>query len=96
VAYDTDLNRALQIIREVLAKNARVLQDPAPVIGTSAMADSSINIAIRPWSSLADFVPMQAEVNKALVEAFREGGVQVPFPQREVRILRGSELKSVA
>lgn len=96
LAYDTDLNRALEVIRDVLAKSARVLKDPAPVIGTCSMANSSINIAIRPWSSLSDFGPMQAEVNKSLVEALRGAGIQIPFPQREVRILRGSELKSVA
>jgi small conductance mechanosensitive channel len=96
VSYDTDLNRALQIIRDVLGKNSRVLKDPAPIIGTSSMADSSINIAIRPWSSIADFMTMQAEVNKALIEGFRDGGIQMPFPQREVRLLPGSELKSVA
>jgi small conductance mechanosensitive channel len=96
VAYDTDLNRALQIVRDVLGANARVLKDPAPVVGASTMADSSIGIAIRPWSSIADFGPMQAEVNKALIEAFRESGVQMPLPQREIRILPGSDIKSAA
>jgi small conductance mechanosensitive channel len=96
VAYDTDLNRALQIVRDVLGANVRVLKDPPPVIGTSTMADSAIGIAIRPWSLVADFGPMQAEVNKALIEAFRQSHVEMPFPQREIRILPGSEIKSVA
>ncbi|HKR36975.1 MAG TPA: mechanosensitive ion channel family protein, partial [Steroidobacteraceae bacterium] len=49
VAYDTDLNQALTLIQEVLRENKRVLQDVTPVIGVRQLADSSINIAIKPW-----------------------------------------------
>ncbi len=91
VAYDTDLNRALELIRDVLNRNPRVLKDPSPAVGTSMLADSSIVIAIKPWAALADFGPMQAEINKAVVEKFREAGIQIPFPQREVRVLSGPE-----
>ena len=94
VSYDTDLNRAFEIVRDVLNRNARVLKDPAPVFGTSTLADSSIVLAIKPWASVADFGPMQAEVNKAVVEQFRDAGIQIPFPQREIRILPGSETKT--
>jgi small conductance mechanosensitive channel len=96
VGYDTDLNRALDIIRTVLRSNPRVLKDPAPAVGTAALADSSINIAIRPWVALADFGPAQAEINKAIIEQFREAGIQIPFPQREVRILSGTPEPLVA
>jgi small conductance mechanosensitive channel len=96
VSYDTDLNRAIEVIRAVVSRSPRVLQDPAPVIGASEMADSGIVIAIKPWSKVPDFGPMQAEVNKAVVEALREAGIQIPFPQREIRMLRGSEIKTVS
>ena len=96
VSYDTDLNRAMEVIRVVLLRNARVLKDPAPVIGASEMADSAIVIAIKPWSSVVDFGPMQAEVNQAVVEALRKAGIQIPFPQRELRLLQGSEIKTLA
>ena len=49
VAYDTELNQALTVIQEVLRENARVLQDMTPVIGVRLLADSSINIAVKPW-----------------------------------------------
>jgi small conductance mechanosensitive channel len=88
VAYDTDLNRALTLINEVLRANKRVLQDLAPVIGVSRVADSSINIAVKPWVAVQDFVPAAGEVNKSVLEAFREHGIVVPHPQREVRLLQ--------
>jgi small conductance mechanosensitive channel len=96
VSYDTDLNRAIEIVRDILNRNARVLKEPAPVVGTAALADSSIAIAIKPWMSLVDYAPAQAEINQAVIERFREAGIQIPFPQREIRILANPEGSKVA
>lgn len=90
VAYDTDLSQALSTVREVLQANPRVLENPAPVIHVSQLADSSVTIAIRPWTSTADYGPSASEIRKALVEAFRARGIVIPFPQREVRLLEGT------
>lgn len=87
VAYDTDLNKALSTVNEVLQNNPRVLKDLPPVIAISVLADSSINIAVKPWTSVTDFGPAGGEINKALVEAFRAKNIAIPFPQREIRIL---------
>lgn len=87
VAYSTDLNLALSAVNDVLQNNARVLQDPAPVVRVSMLADSSISIAIKPWVNVPDFGTANGEVNKAVVEEFRTRGVSIPFPQREVRLL---------
>jgi len=88
VAYDTDLNQALTLIQEVLRESKRVLQDLPPVIGVSKLADSSINIAVKPWVQVTDFGPTGGEINKSLLEAFREHGIEIPFPQREVHLLQ--------
>lgn len=87
VAYDTDLNRALAVIDETLRSNPRLLKDPAPVIHVSVLADFSVNIAVRPWAAVPDYVAAQGEINKAIVEAFRGRDIVIPLPQREVRIL---------
>jgi small conductance mechanosensitive channel len=67
--------------------NSRVVQDPVPVIGVSQLADSSINISVKPWVSIADYVPAQAELYQAIVEAFHTDRIHIPFPQREIRML---------
>ncbi|MEO8427716.1 MAG: mechanosensitive ion channel domain-containing protein [Verrucomicrobiota bacterium] len=87
VAYGTDLSRALSIMREVLNSNPRVLQDPRPVVGTAALAEFSIVIAVKPWVALADYGPAQAEINQAILERYRENQIQIALPQREVRFL---------
>lgn len=87
VAFGTDLSRALQVIADVLSQNPRVLQDPAPVLGVTALGDSAIAISVRPFVDVNDYVPATAEVYQAVVEAFRAAAIEIPFPQREVRLL---------
>jgi len=90
VAYSTDLNAALLAVSDVLAQNKRVLQDPAPVVRVAMLADSSINIVVRPWVNVPDFGPAGGEINKAVVEEFRARNISIPFPQREVRLLNSA------
>lgn len=87
VAYGTNLNDATAVVRRVLTANARVLKEPAPVVGVTLLADSSINIAIKPWVKVDDFIPAQVEINQAVVEQLRAANISIPFPQREVRLL---------
>jgi small conductance mechanosensitive channel len=88
VAYDTDLNAALSAVDQVLKANPRVLADPPAVIGVSRLADSAIEIAVKPWVSVADYRAARAEINKAVVEILRVHDIVIPFPQREVRLLK--------
>ena len=87
VAYDTDLNRAVAEIDEILRANPRVLQDPRPLIAVTLLGESSIDIAVKPWVRVPDYEIAHGEVNQAIVERFRAGGIVIPFPQREVRML---------
>jgi small conductance mechanosensitive channel len=87
VAYDTDLNKALTAVDEILRANPRVLQDPVPLIQVSNLADSSVNIGVRPWVKVADYALSIGEINKSILETFRGRGITIPFPQREIRLL---------
>jgi small conductance mechanosensitive channel len=89
VAYGTNLAGALDVARQVLAQNSRVLKEPAPAVGVTTLADSSINIAIKPWTAVGDYGPARAEIYQAIVEQFHANHISVPFPQREVRMLGG-------
>jgi len=87
VAYSTDLNAALAAVNAVLLQNARILSDPTPVVRIRMLADSSINIEVKPWVNVPDYGPAGGEVNKAIVEEFRARNISIPLPQREVRLL---------
>ena len=87
VAYDADLNQALATAHEVLQRNPRVLQEPAPLIQVLRLADSSVNIGVNPWVNVPDYVAASGEISKAIIETFRASGIVIPFPQHEVRLL---------
>lgn len=87
VAYDSDLNQVLAVVNEVLRDSPLTLKDPAPVIGVNMLADSSITVAVKPWVSVPDYVPATAAVYQAIIARFRERRIEIPFPQREVRVL---------
>lgn len=90
VGYDTDLDRALRTVREVLAENQRVLKNPPPDVGITRLADSGIQITLRPWCKAEQFWPVHHEVYRALLDRFRQQGIEIPFPQREVRLLQAA------
>ena len=89
IAYDSDLELASRLLREAAAAQPRVLAEPAPRVFLTQFADSSINLELGFW--IADPEEGRAnvvsEVNFTIVESFRRHGVQIPFPQREVRLL---------
>lgn len=91
VGYDADLNLAARVAHEVLAANTRVLRDPAPLVLVSTLADSSVEIAVRPWVSVPDFGAATGELNLALVSAFRARGIVIALPQQQVRLLPSNE-----
>jgi small conductance mechanosensitive channel len=87
VAYDTGIKQALGVARDLLAAHPRILQEPEPMIHVLTLADSRVQIAIRPWTSVADFHTTSGDITQAVLEAFRERGIHIPLPQREVRLL---------
>jgi small conductance mechanosensitive channel len=69
--------------------NPRVLPEPTPVIQVVTLADSAVQIAIKPWVAVADYGAVASELNLSLVEELRQRGIGIPYPQREVRLIGG-------
>ncbi len=88
VGYNEDLDQALRTVRDVLGENPRVLKDPPPDVGITRLADSGIQITLRPWCRADDFWRVHYEVYRALLDRFRQQGIEIPCPQREVRLLQ--------
>jgi small conductance mechanosensitive channel len=90
VGYSEDLDRAIRIVREVLEANPLIVKSPPPDVGITRLADSGIQITLRPWCKAEDFWPVHYEIYRALVARFREEQIEIPYPQREVRLLQAA------
>ena len=60
---------------------------PQPVIGISELGDFSVTLLIQPWIDVAHVIKARAELYKAILERFRASKIEIPFPQREIRLL---------
>ncbi|NGP77580.1 mechanosensitive ion channel [Balneolaceae bacterium YR4-1] len=86
--YDDDMDKAMQIAREVLEADERVLKDPEPQIAVSELADSSVNIIVRPWTAKENYWGLKFDVTKRIKERYDEEGLNIPYPQRDVHVFQ--------
>jgi small conductance mechanosensitive channel len=90
ISYSDDIGKALEVVRQVLDADGRVLKDPAPVIAVSELGDSSVNLVVRPWCRKEDYWPLRFDLTRALKEAVEAAGCSIPFPQRDVHVIRAN------
>ncbi len=87
VAYSDDPERAIGVIREALVGIDGVTDKPSPQIGIAGFGDSSVDIDYRFWVPTRRFYEVKHRANLAVFRALGAGGLHIPFPQREVRML---------
>lgn len=84
ISYDDDIRKAKQILEDIIAADDRVLDEPAPVIALSELADSSVNFIVRPWTRSADYWALLWDTTETVKLKFDEAGVSIPYPQMDV------------
>ena len=86
ISYDADIGAARSIIRGLMEADKRILKDPAAGISVADLADSSVNLAIRPWVKSADYWPVRGDLLEAIKHHFDEAGIGIPYPQMDVHL----------
>jgi len=87
VAYESDVNKAIQTIKEIIAAQEDVSRENEPIVGVEKFNDSSVDIAYRYWAPTKSFFKTQYEINLQVLNALNAADITIPFPQREIRIL---------
>jgi small-conductance mechanosensitive channel len=97
VAYDTDIDHAIGLMLAAVQAQSRVLADPAPTVTLKAFGTDGIELEATYWvpDPGAGTDGLRSDINRAIWAAFRTAGIEVPFPQREVRI-RGGDAPAAA
>jgi small conductance mechanosensitive channel len=87
ISYDSDPEKAIALVQDVLRQFPEVVAQPAPSIGIKEFSDSSINIGYRYWAPTVKCGQISAGINLAIFKAFQKAGIEIPIPQREIRIV---------
>jgi len=81
IDYGEDYDKVEQIVKEILAKDGRILEDPAPFVALHALDASSVNVVARVWVKSEDYWNVYFDINKEIYATFNKKGINFPFPQ---------------
>ncbi len=90
ISYSDDIGKAIDIINRVIAADDRALKDPEPTVAVSEMADSSINLVVRPWCKKEDYWALRFDLTRKMKEELEAAGCSIPFPQQDVHLFKES------
>ncbi len=82
--YDDDIDQAYRVIKDVLAGDDRILDEPAPQIAISELGGSSVNMIVRPWTTKEDYWPLKFDLTERIKKRFDEEGINFPYPSQDV------------
>jgi len=86
IAYPADVTRAKEVLLEMMQSDPLVLETPEPLVAVSELADSSVNLVVRPWCKVADYWDVYFSVTEKSKSALDAAGIEIPFPQRDVHL----------
>lgn len=86
IGYGDDVDKARAVIKRLCDEDSRILKDPEVFIAVSALADSSVNFAVRAWVNAADYWGVYFELNEKVYKTFEGEGLNIPYPQMDVHI----------
>jgi len=87
IAYASDVGKAIDVATETILADERVLREPAPLVGIRKVGDFALTISVRPWVPVAEYEQALLGLYRVIFEAYRERGIDMPFPQREIRVV---------
>jgi small-conductance mechanosensitive channel len=90
VSYDEDPRKVEKVLLRVARADPRVVDDPAPVVRFNNFGDSSLDFCLRVWThDVEDRWALVSDLRRAVFEAFRKEGIEIPFPQRDLHVRSG-------
>ncbi len=96
IAYESDVAKAKEVIQDELARDQRILADPAPTVAVVDLADSSVNLVVRPWTNAQDYWAVYFDTLESVKRRLDLEGITIPFPQQDVHVYRHGEAASSA
>lgn len=94
VSYEADLAKTKEILKSVTGSHPLVLQDETTTIGVSELADSSVNLVVRPWVKTENYWPVYFALLETIKVELDKAGIEIPYPQLSVHVNQEKENES--
>ncbi|MBQ8015187.1 MAG: mechanosensitive ion channel, partial [Clostridia bacterium] len=88
ISYDADINKAKEILKEVIAANSLILTDPEPLIAVKEHAASSVNLACLIWCNSSDYWDVFYYMQEAVKISFDKNSISIPYGQLDIHITK--------
>jgi small-conductance mechanosensitive channel len=87
VAYGSDIERALSLLKEAAATEPRVLSNPEPASFFIRFGDSALEFELHSWiADVKDLLSVRSALCKGIASRFQAAGIELPFPQRDLHL----------
>ena len=92
VAFDSDLDKVMPLLLELGRQHPRVVADPAPFAMVTGFSDYGVNVDLGVWVADPEkgTGDVRSDISRTILKAFREHGIEIPYPHREVRMIEAS------
>jgi small conductance mechanosensitive channel len=91
VSYAADVDHVLKVLTSILHQHDKVLDDPPPMLKLHKLEENAMEFIVRPWVNTADYWETYWEVTREVKRRFDEEGINIPLPQREVRVISSGQ-----
>jgi len=88
IGYGDSMKQAKDILLKIATSDQRIHNDPEPFVGVSELADSSVNISFKVWVNSDDYWDVFYDFNEQIKNEMDAAGISIPFPQREVTLVK--------
>ncbi|OHW62113.1 small-conductance mechanosensitive channel [Andreesenia angusta] len=88
IGYKDDIDKARDIINEIIKKNRLVIRHPEPLVQVTSLSDHSVDIAVKVWCDADKYWDIYFEFQEEIKKAFDSGGISIPYPQTDIHIYK--------
>ncbi len=86
ISYDADISQAKSVLEKVIKEESRILEEPACTIAVAELADSSVNLVVRPWVDTANYWPTRFDLTEKIKNELDAANIGIPYPQMDIHL----------
>ncbi len=83
ISYGDNIGHAREVLAGLLAEDPRILKEPGPTIAVDELADSGVNLAVRPWVNRDEYLAVRSDLLEKIKTSFDQAGLTIPYPHRD-------------